>query len=178
MPHPPLVAAPAFVPRVLPSATLALMANFLALIDDFPSLVDDFSSLIDGCQALMRTVSPPTLSLVDALFTYGHAIAHRQVNIASIRLGGRRRVRDSTRAGGMALLWWYMVLFREVAWNRAQIRAHICARMRAQAPAASMAATKNRLATLTVVRRHLTSSLGGHEEQRVLFAVTVVKRKL
>lgn len=59
MPHPPLVAAPAFVPRVLPSATLALMANFLALIDDFPSLVDDFSSLIDGCPALMRTVSPP-----------------------------------------------------------------------------------------------------------------------
>ncbi|MBC6763068.1 hypothetical protein CRD14_10620, partial [Corynebacterium sp. LK27] len=90
----------------------------------------------------------------------------------------RRRVRDSTRAGGVALLWWYMVLFREVAWNRAQIRAHIRARMRAQAPAASMAATKNRLATLTVVRRHLTSSLGGHEEQRVLLAVTVVKRKL
>jgi len=50
--------------------------------------------------------------------------------------------------------------------------------MRAQAPAASMAATKNRLATLTVVRRHLTSSLGGHEEQWVLLAVVVVKRKL
>lgn len=95
----------------------------------------------------------PTLSLVDALFTYGHAIAHRQVNIASIRPG--RRVCDSTRAGGVALLRWCMVLFREVAWNRAQIRAHIRARMWAQAPAASMAATKNRLATLTVVRRFL-----------------------
>lgn len=87
-------------------------------------------------------------------------------------------MRDSTRAGGAALLWWYTVLFREMAWNRAQIRAHIRARMRAQAPAASMAATKNRLATLTVVRRHLTSSLGGHEEQGVLLAVVVVKRKL
>ncbi len=87
-------------------------------------------------------------------------------------------MRDSTRAGGAALLWWYMVLFREMAWNRAQIRAHIRARMRVQAPAASMAATKNRLATLTVVRRHLTSSLGGHEEQGVLLAVVVVKRKL
>ena len=87
-------------------------------------------------------------------------------------------MRDSTRAGGAALLWWYTVLFREMAWNRAQIRAHIRARMRAQAPAASMAATKNRLATLTVVRQHLTSSLGGHEEQWVLLAVVVVKRKL
>lgn len=105
----------------------------------------------------------PTLSLVDALFTYGHAIAHRQVNIASIRLG--RRVCNSTRAGVAALLWWCMTLFRGVARNRAQIRAHIRARMRAQAPAASMTAMKNRLTTLTVVRRHLTSSLGGHEEQ-------------
>ncbi|AVK72379.1 hypothetical protein CEQ06_11820 [Corynebacterium jeikeium] len=72
-----------------------------------------------------------------------------------------------------------MTLFRGVARNRAQIRAHIRARMRAQAPAASMTAMKNRLTTLTVVRRHLTSSLGGHEEQwGGVLAVAVVKRKL
>ncbi|OHQ63641.1 hypothetical protein HMPREF2657_04830 [Corynebacterium sp. HMSC072B08] len=71
-----------------------------------------------------------------------------------------------------------MTLFRGVARNRAQIRAHIRARMRAQAPAASMTAMKNRLTTLTVVRRHLTSSLGGHEEQWGVLAVAVVKRKL
>ncbi|EEB62917.1 hypothetical protein CORAM0001_1469 [Corynebacterium amycolatum SK46] len=41
-----------------------------------------------------------------------------------------------------------------------------------------MAAMKNRLATLTVVRRHLTSPLGGHEKHWVLLAVAVVKRKL
>ena len=122
---------------------------FLPLIDAFPAPID----------APFTNFSPHQ-SLIDALFTYGHAIAHRQVNIASIRPG--RRVCDSTRAGGVALLRWCMVLFREVAWNRAQIRAHIRARMWAQAPAASMAATKNRLATLTVVRRHLTSSSGGH----------------
>ncbi|OHQ78258.1 hypothetical protein HMPREF2708_09055 [Corynebacterium sp. HMSC073H12] len=52
------------------------------------------------------------------------------------------------------------------------------ARMWAQAPAASMAATKNRLATLTVVRRHLTSSSGSREEQWVMLAAAVVKRKL
>lgn len=65
----------------------------------------------------------PTLSLVDALFTYGHAIAHRQVNIASIRLGPRAC--NSTRAGVAALLWWCMALFRGGARNCAQIRAHI-----------------------------------------------------
>lgn len=171
----PLAAAPASVPRVVPSATLELMANFRHFSMFFLHLSTIFRHLSTAVRLLCARYSP-TLSLVDALFTYGHAIAHRQVSIASIRPG--RRVCDSTRAGDAALLWWCMVLFREVAWNRAQIRAHIRARMWTQAPAASMAATKNRLATLTVVRRHLTGSSGSREEQWVMLAAAAVKRKL
>lgn len=186
MPHPPLAAAPRIRPLAAAPPPHPSLALSLAPPSHLWPIFGTYRCFSFTCRRFFVTYRRlsgsyvhgilPTLSLVDALFTYGHAIAHRQVSIASIRPG--RRVCDSTRAGDAALLWWCMVLFREVAWNRAQIRAHIRARMWTQAPAASMAATKNRLATLTVVRRHLTSSSGSREEQWVMLAAAAVKRKL
>lgn len=55
-------------------AHLSMLPAFLPLIDAFPAPID----------ALFTNFSPHQ-SLIDALFTYACAIAHRQVNTSSIR---------------------------------------------------------------------------------------------
>lgn len=129
MPHPPLVAAPAFVPRVLPSATLALMANFLALIDDFPSLVDDFSSLIDGCQALMRTVSPHPVTCRCAVHLWPRYSASTSEYCID-KTGGEEesaRLYSCRRCGPFA------VVYGSVQGNGLESRTNSCSHMRAYA---------------------------------------------
>ena len=58
----------------------AMPAEFGALIDAFPPLIDAFPAPIDA----PFTDFSPHQSLVDALFTYACAIAHRQVDTSSI----------------------------------------------------------------------------------------------
>lgn len=184
MPHPPLVASPPAPPHPSPYLSLVfsiappshLWPVFWHLSMIFLHLSTVFRHLSKAVRLLCARYPSRPVTCRCAVHLWPRYSASTSEYCIDKTGGGRAC--DSTRAGGAALLWWGMALFREVARNRAQIRAHIRARMRAQAPAASMTATKNRLATLTVVRRHLPSLLGGHGEQWVLLAVAVVKRKL
>lgn len=75
----------------------------------------------------------------------------------------------------------FVVVYGPVQGSGPEPRTNSCSDTRAYAgPGTRSQHDRNekRLATLTVVRRHLPSSLGGHGEQWVLLAVAVVKRKL
>ena len=129
MPHPPLVAARRIRPSRSPWRPSHLWPIFWHLSMIFLHLSTIFRHLSTAVRLLCARYPPPTLSLVDALFTYGHAIAHRQVNIASIRLGGEESARlySCRRCGPFA------VVYGPVQGNGLESRTNSCSHTRAYA---------------------------------------------